>query len=137
MFTSSCAVDWICRRSPRHLNTADHDSLCANLEAALVCYNSLAADAIYAKRKLWKIVPKFHAATMYYDIPINPRRVQCYLDEDMVGRCKRIYIKCHGLSAPQRSIERYIIMICMRWLEALRCLRNIPFVSVMIPRFGN
>ena len=36
-------------------------------------------------KHVWKLLPKHHAATHYYYIPIHPRRVACNQAEDMVG----------------------------------------------------
>ena len=46
---------------------------------------------------------------------VNPRRVRCYDDEDMVGKMKRVYCKCHGvaasveLSAPSSDSARGVL----------------------------
>ena len=37
------------------------------------------------------------------------------LDEDMVGRMQRIYIRCHGTTAPTRALQRYQIVVGIRW----------------------
>ena len=66
------------------------------------------------KWKLYKLIPKFHALTHYYDTRLNPRRVTCYQDEDMVGRMKKIYVRCHGNTAPRASLQRYRVMIGIR-----------------------
>ena len=49
----------------------------------------------------WKVVPKFHALShiAYDNGGVNPRQVHCYQDEDMVGKLKRIYLRCHGALA--------------------------------------
>ena len=61
--------------------------------------------------------------THFYDTRINPRRVTCMLDEDMVGRMKRIYVRCHGKTAPKRALQRYQIVVCIRWWDMLATLR--------------
>lgn len=53
---------------------------------------------------------------------VKPR---CYKDEDMVGRCKRIYNKCHASGAPRSALLRYTIMVGLRWwLEMGRLLER-------------
>ena len=86
-------------------------------EDALLASNALAASSIEAGRPLWKLLPKHHALThiAYDNGGVNPRWVSCYPDEDMVGRMKRIYQRCHGSTAPERSLSRYVILLGMRW----------------------
>ena len=92
MFKAFADADRVCRRAGRHFTPQEHLEFNANLEAALVSYNALAVEALNQKRvkHVWKLLPKHHAATHYYDIPINPRRVACNQDEDMVGRGKHL-----------------------------------------------
>lgn len=123
LFKSFVQADRICRTAGRHFTPAQHRQFCAALEAALVCYNALAVEAGALKKKNWKLLPKHHAATHYFDLPLNPRRVACNQDEDMVGRMKRIYISCHGATAPNRSLQRYAIVQCLRWFAELHYLR--------------
>ena len=123
MFHSFVEADRICRKSGRHFTPDQHRQFCAALEKALVCYNALAVEASALKIKSWKMLPKHHAATHYYDVPLNPRKVACNLDEDMVGRMKKIYISCHGSTAPFRSLQRYAIVQCLRWFAELHFLR--------------
>ena len=126
LFTSYVEFDKVCRRAGRHFTREQHEEACKHLEAALVANNSLAAEAIKQKKLLWKLIPKNHAISHVYDTRVNPRRVSCYQDEDMVGRCKRIYIRCHGLTAPKRGLQRYAIVACKRWWAALGKLRGLP-----------
>ena len=83
-------ADRICRRAGRLFTAEEHAEFCGWLELGLVSCNALAAEALMANKKLFKLVPKFHAMTHYYDTRLNPRRVSCYQDEDMVGRMKKI-----------------------------------------------
>ena len=121
-------ADRVCRRAGRFLSRAQHDALCSNLESALVCYNKLASESIRSGSKRYKIVPKFHAATHQYDSRTNPRRTHCYPDEDMVGKMKCIYNACHGLTAPVRALQRYCILVGLRWWVALHTMRGLPYV---------
>jgi hypothetical protein len=119
--------DVLCRKFPRHLTSEQHAELCQALERALVCYNALADLFVTLKRKLYKIIPKCHALTHTYDSPLNPREVQCYQDEDMVKRLKKIFNNVHGgVGASARGLWRYSILVGLRWWEELRVLRGIP-----------
>jgi hypothetical protein len=91
--SSFCKADRVCRRSGRHFTVSQHDEFCNRLQDGLVAYNGLAQWAITNNLKLFKVLPKMHAMTHYYDVRLNPRRCQCYADEDMVGRMKKIYIR--------------------------------------------
>ena len=119
MFESFVKADKICRSAGRHMTKRDHKLFCLHLEHALVSYNALAVEASANKKTLWKLLPKFHAVTHYYDTRINPRRVSCYQDEDMVGKVKQIYCACHGITAPFRGLQRYAILQCLRWRALL------------------
>ena len=92
---SFCEADRMCRRSSRFFTADQHQICCSKLEAGVTALNELAAMSLADNQKLYKLVPKRHAMTHFYDTRINPRRVTCMLDEDMVGRMKRIYVRCH------------------------------------------
>jgi hypothetical protein len=116
-FEALVQVDEICRRGGRHLSAAAAEGLAVAMEHALLMYNALAVEAFKYGRMLWKLIPKHHALThiAYDGHGTNPRAVHCYADEDMVGRMKKIYIRCHGSTAPLRSIQRYMILVGVRW----------------------
>ena len=128
MVRSFVEADKVCRRAGRMLTAEQHETLCKHTETALTCYNKLATESYRNGTHLYKVVPKFHAATHVYDSRKNPRFVHCYPDEDMVGRLKRIYVSCHGKTAPHRALQRYSMMICLRWWTALHSLRGIPML---------
>ena len=117
MFNAFVEADEIQRRSGRHLSQEAQAKLAAAMERALCAYNALAVEAINAGVRLWRFIPKHHALThiAYDNGGTNPRKVSCYLDEDMVGRMKRIYVMCHGHTAPYTSLKRYIILCGLRW----------------------
>ena len=56
---------------------------------------------------------------------VNPRRVTCYADEDMVGRIKKIVNRCHGRTADKTSLDRSAILVATRWWTRLAELRGI------------
>jgi hypothetical protein len=124
LFKSHVRVDVLLRRAGRVLDPAEREQLASAVEAALLCNNWLAQATLQAR--LWKLVPKHHAVQHLGDAVTNPRSTQCYADEDLVGRCKRIYNRCHGSSAALRGLQRYSILLCVRWWEQLRELRHIP-----------
>ena len=121
MFAKFVEADLVMRRAGRHLSPAERERLASSMEGALVCNNALAAEAAAAGKRLWKLLPKHHAAThMCYDSVANPRTVQCYADEDCVGRAKKIYNACHGQTAPKTALMRYSILVGIRWWQELQ-----------------
>ena len=71
--------------------------------------------------------PQMHMVThMAYDMAqeANPGRVQCYADEDMVGRFKRLVHACHAATASQKSLLRYLVLVGIRWWSRLSELRG-------------
>ena len=85
--------------------------------------NALHAESIEKNDFLYHIVPKYHMAThLAYDFAadgVNPRRVTCYADEDMVGRVKRVVNRCHGKTAGEISVERCAVLVGTRWRARL------------------
>lgn len=139
MMNSFVEADEIMRRSGRHLPPEAQVQLAKAMERALCAYNALAAEAVEANVQLWKLLPKHHAMThiAYDNGGTNPRKVSCYLDEDMVGRMKRIYCMCHGSTAPRTSLQRYIILCGLRWKRVLAPAAAVLPVSVARrPRSG-
>ena len=120
-----CEADRICRRVGRYFAAEQHAEFCGWLEVGLRSANELAAVALMRKWELYKLIPTFHALTHYYDTRLNPRRATCYQDEDMVGRMKKIYVRCHGKTAPRASLQRYRVMIGIRWNDFMAQLRGV------------
>jgi hypothetical protein len=132
LFDALVNVDQICRAGGRHLTAAAAEQLAVQMERSLLAFNALAASAAEAESLLWKCIPKLHALThiAYDSHGVNPRSVHCYADEDMVGRMKRIYLKCHGASAPKRALQRYIMLVGVRWHRHARPRPDRPAVKV-------
>ena len=121
LFNAFVRVDEACRANgaPRFMAAAAAEKLEQNMEQALLLYNALAAEAAASDRCVWRLRPKLHACThIGYDHGgTNPRRVHCYADEDMVGKMKRVYLRCHACTAPQRALQRYAILVGKRWAQ--------------------
>ncbi len=64
----------------------------------------------------WRVVPKAHALLHIAcdSVLSNPRVAHCYQDEDFIGRTKRLYVACHGRTAPQRAAQRYCFSTSMQ-----------------------
>ena len=118
LFRKLVQADRLLADNDRFLTPASADAYGSLVETALAVYLQLSLEARAAGIRLWPITPKFHAMQhIAYDQAWmgNPRRVHCYSDEDMVGKMKRIYIRCHGVTAPHRSLQRYALLQNMRW----------------------
>ena len=121
MMREFVAADVVMRGASKFLTADQRAKLIDHFEGALVAYGWLAAWAAHSDLNLYPVHPKAHALLhIAIDFGVNPRRTACYLDEDMVGRSKRIYNGCHGASAPRRSLERYLIIVGLRWISVIR-----------------
>lgn len=110
LFGGFVAADLVMQRARRRFLTPQEQSDTANyIEVGLVSYNALSLESHGNGVRNWKIVPKFHMTThMGYDQSgaANPRSVHCYPDEDLVGKVKRIIMRCHGATASLRVMQR-------------------------------
>ena len=100
------AMDAVYSRKPRFLTVAQE------AEARGHCLNALQALAELARLMPdgpWRLAPKAHALMhLACDSVLgNPRVAHCYQDEDFIGRVKRLYVACHGKTAPMRALQRY------------------------------
>ncbi len=106
------SMDIVWRQAPRFMQNSQATA------AAAHCERALAALAVLAQQpgSAWRLTPKAHALThLAYDSGLgNPRAAHCYQDEDFVGRVKRIYVRCHGRSAPLRAVQRYALHMALR-----------------------
>ena len=119
-FRKLVQADRLLADNDRFSTPASADSCGSLVETALAMHGHLSSASRAAGVRVWPITPKFHAMQhIAYDQAYmgNPRRVHCYSDEDMVGNMKRIYIRCHGIAAPHRSLQRYALLQNMRWRQ--------------------
>ena len=90
----------------------------------LRCYKRLACLALADGILRWKIRPKHHFLDHTFRevaLGFNPRAFQCFLDEDMMGRCARLAGMCHRALVAQRCMLRYFILLSHRWHLRTRC----------------
>lgn len=115
----------VMRKAGKFFTPEEHEEVIRHFEAASLCYHALSEESHRRGVFLYRWTPKNHALVhIYLDcFNINPRRTTCYQDEDMVGRMKRIYNGCHPDTAPMRSLQRYIIVIGLRWTAEILFLR--------------
>ena len=95
------------------LNDAEAAMLEETRKAALLSHASLRAEAHQLARHTWHTVPKHH----YYDhcirqacdIRLNPVYHWAFMDEDLMGKIKRIAQLCSGQIREMRVLQRYLI----------------------------
>jgi hypothetical protein len=116
-----CNADRVWRKAGKWPTVEESSAAKTAMLDALAAYAAL-HDPV---KKLYQRLPKGHAMMHIAmgDFGVNPRRTQCYKDEDQVGRCKRLYQGCHANSAPNRSLVRYIVVQGLRWTQEIRMLR--------------
>ena len=50
---------------------------------------------------------------------LHPLTLSCYLDEDAVGKVKKLAMASHPNKLGRQVLERYACYICVRWLRRL------------------
>ena len=126
MFHYVCKYERIYNEQGRFLEPAALAESQTAMERSLVCLNALCNINVARGSQYYHIVPKAHMSThMAEDFApqANPRKTQAYTDEDMVGRTKRIFQRCHGVTVAARGILRYIVGAGVRWHRELFKLR--------------
>lgn len=53
------------------------------------------------------------------ELLLNPRYLQCMLDEDFVRRCKQILTGVHSNLYSLRGLQHYCLAVSLRWTRNL------------------
>ncbi len=105
----------------------DHAGICLSEEAsARLQYagslHVLAFAWLYEKTPglmLYQPLPKWHyfehAISRGHQWRINPMVWACWDDEKYLSRVKSLGKRCHGGTMLMRSLQRYILMLSIRW----------------------
>ena len=72
---------------------------------------------------LWRARPKHHgldhlAITLIHVSKLNPKKTSCLLEEDFLGKMKKIGSSCRGgnvISGTSRFFDRYLLELSLRW----------------------
>ncbi len=125
LMTELLAMDRVWTQAPRFMSLAQVDAAALHCERAVTALAALVAEQ--PAEGPWHLIPKVHALThLAYDGAMgNPRASHCYQDEDFVGRAKRIYVRCHGRTAPLRAAQRYAMHAALRLTARLELLRGV------------
>lgn len=88
----------------------------------MLAYMALATLALQRRLPLWKTRPKDH---VFDEVlirmgvsKVNPRFSQCFLDEDFIGKVCKLVRSTHALTAPLRTLQRYLALISCMWFAA-------------------
>ena len=90
----------------------------------LRAYGALCVEAHAADRHLFKVRPKAHyfdhTGRALLEFRINPRAYSIWLQEDMLGKLKRIGRVCHASTVSLRIVQWYLVYIDIRWWKRLK-----------------
>ena len=113
--------DKICKKAGRHMTDEDHGRMSTAIEHVdIQCTGGRGNTAEH---------PSMEGLADYSKT--NPRAVHCYLDEDFVGRLKRLVnsvCATGGMRTSRRAMHRYSVGVCLRWWDYTKTLRKIPVV---------
>ena len=91
-------------------------------------YNALAAEALADKKQLWGLVPKLRQSEhLFVDWPqrgINIRFTACLLDEDFIGKIKKICEHTHPRSMSVRVAQHWAALVALKWAGVEELLRR-------------
>jgi hypothetical protein len=89
----------------------------------LCCWQKLHEIDNHVTRWTWKIRPKMHALdhlvrSLTVHTRLNPKHMSCLMEENFLGKMKRIGKATRGGSALQmsvRTLQRYVLCMSLRW----------------------
>ena len=119
---------WTCDNSGRWFEPEERSRAVRAGNLFLACYQYLALNAIKKRQMQFHVMPKLHyfkhMIMRVRDTGENPRFFACWMEEDAVGKYKKIGNKVHKKTFNGRFMTRYKVMISMRW-QKRRILRTL------------
>ena len=89
-----------------------------------MCYSRLAAEALQRGICAWKLRGELHdfahCLQELREGGENPRRLDLFGAEDLVGKITSLGSKCHARSAATRAVQRRLALLKVRWLHRAR-----------------
>ena len=82
-------------------------------------YLGLANASLDAGVMRWALRPKLHQLehlVLDFSIRKNPRFFSCVLDEDAVGRLKKVTQHTHPRTLSVRALQHYAVAVCHLWV---------------------
>lgn len=87
-------------------------------------YQRLAEMANSVGRKSYHMRPKFHeldhVMASLTQMKLNPMRLDCFGDEDFMGKLKKMGAHVHSGNVMHRLQQRYLFYLWIRWRKAAR-----------------
>ena len=96
-------------------------------------YNRLADRALELGMSRWQTRPKAHYLehAVYETLPLNPRFLRNYLNEDFIRRMKAIASKAHPADLSRHVLFKYALQCTLRWRDqkigSLSSLQHLSF----------
>ena len=110
---------WVLSRADFWLLPWEADSAMFHGMKFLVIYRHLAQAAENARTSRWRTRPKthyyHHALKFMQHTKMNVLKSTCFLDEDFMGKVKRLASKTHRSLVSVRTLQRYVILLGCRW----------------------
>ena len=114
----------ICDLEPIILSRPAADEACSLGHGFLRLHGVLAQNARAALVSRWNLRPKHHymqeSLLFMHSTLENMAKQTCMNEEDFMGKMKRIAVKTHRGKTFQRALQRYLIMLKLRWQNKLR-----------------
>ncbi len=113
---SLCAWFDKVERCGRYLDPQDADEIMNIGNTFLMTYQGLAWASVIEKTGRWKFLPKLHVfCHLCEDMwlsQFNCRFFHCFRDEDLMGLCKRLAVRCHkGPLFEYRVLTRWLLRL--------------------------
>ncbi len=129
VFECMVLADLTMRGEGRFMSDSAVQTLGDCVEGAMIAYDYLSKEAARLGIRNWKPIPKMHLMEhSAYDMAphCNPRHVHGYMDEDMVGKVKKIAVRCHPSTAGMRALQRYVLRVGRHWFKLMAWMRGVP-----------
>lgn len=82
-------------------------------------YQYLAVQSLRERRLLWKVRPKSHYFVHFVDFyettGLSPIHMSAFLDEDFMGKARKICLSCHGATFMKQWARRYVLKRALQW----------------------
>ena len=112
------------KRCGLHLSNGDIAEFKETGDVFLQCYTALALHALQNGVCRWALKPKHHQLQHSLEEvgidKLNPSFFWNFADEDMLGRLKPIAGRTHRAKMSQRTLQRYLVRVNMRWKRRAR-----------------
>jgi hypothetical protein len=106
-------------RYPLLLTQPQADLIAFHGNMFLIGYADVAAESRIAQTNLWFVRPKLHyCAEMMLSCKTyleNPHKMSTIMEEDFMGKIKKIALRTHRAATTMRTVERYMMFLKEHW----------------------